>query len=87
MVVSLLMGSDEPLVFRDLEINGGGATATATATVRFGLVRDLWGNLLKVVFGTKLAVLFLIFFSFIFMYLIESDLSCNCVPRRHGHLV
>ncbi|XP_022948772.1 vacuolar cation/proton exchanger 3-like isoform X3 [Cucurbita moschata] len=25
------MGSDEPLVFRDLEINGGGATATATA--------------------------------------------------------
>ncbi|XP_022997997.1 vacuolar cation/proton exchanger 3-like isoform X2 [Cucurbita maxima] len=47
------MGSDEPLVFRDLEINGGGATATAT--VRFGLVRDLWGNLLKVVFGTKLA--------------------------------
>ncbi|KAG6607305.1 Vacuolar cation/proton exchanger 3, partial [Cucurbita argyrosperma subsp. sororia] len=50
------MGSDEPLVFRDLEINGGGATATAT--VRFGLVRDLWGNLLKAVFGTKLAVLF-----------------------------
>lgn len=51
------MGLNEPLVFGDLEINGGGETA-AVAVVRFGLVRDLWGNLVKVVFGTKLALLF-----------------------------
>ncbi|NP_001292678.1 vacuolar cation/proton exchanger 3-like [Cucumis sativus] len=53
------MGLNEPLVLNgDLEINEGAETVAVSLPVRFGLVRELWRNLVKVVFGTKLAVLF-----------------------------
>ncbi|KAA0031817.1 vacuolar cation/proton exchanger 3-like [Cucumis melo var. makuwa] len=54
-----MVGLHEPLVLiGDLEINEGGETVEASVPVRLGLVRELWRNLVKVVFGTKLAVLF-----------------------------
>ncbi|KAL4010740.1 hypothetical protein IC575_027755 [Cucumis melo] len=58
-LVGVMVGLHEPLVLiGDLEINEGGETVEASVPVRLGLVRELWRNLVKVVFGTKLAVLF-----------------------------